>query len=317
MAAGDPRAPGVLPEDAFWGCDAADLFTALGSSSQGLASTRAAEYLARYGPNVVDEQRDVAAARLLLRQFASPLVLILVFGAAISLFVRNWVDAGIILAIVLGSAFLGFTQEYRASAAVAALRKRLALTVRVRRDGAMQTVVASRIVPGDVIELAAGNLVPADGMILTAKDFLVTEASLTGESMPVEKQPGAVKADAPLTGRSNCVFHGNFRSQRNCHRSGGEDRSHDRVRRGDGAPESATVPEAEFARGVRKFGHLLLRIMVVMVFFVLAVNQILERPAIESLLFAVALAVGISPELLPAIVSVTLARGAARWRGAA
>lgn len=301
--------PGVAREDAYWAHDAAGLLTALTTSPQGLSATQAAKRLKRHGPNVVEEQRDVAAVQLLLHQFASPLVLILVFGAVVSLFVRDWVDAAIILVIVLGSTLLGFTQEYRASAAVAQLRKRLALTVRVMRDGALQTLVASRIVPGDVIELSAGNLVPADGVILIARDFLVTEASLTGESMPVEKQPGAVKAETLMSGRTNCAFMGTSV------RSGTATVLVVKTGRATAFGEVAArlktrLPEPEFARGVRQFGYLLVRIMVVMVFFVLVVNQMLGRPAIESLLFAVALAVGISPELLPAIVSVTLAHGA-------
>lgn len=309
MAGSDQPVSGVAREDAYWGHDAAGLLTTLTTSPQGLSSTEAAERLERYGPNVVEEQRDVAAVRLLLHQFASPLILILVFGAAVSLFVRDWVDAAIILVIVLGSTLLGFTQEYRASAAVAELRKRLALTVRVMRDGAVETVVASCIVPGDVIELSAGNLIPADGVILTARDFLVTEASLTGESMPVEKQPGAVKADAPMSGRTNCAFMGT--SVRSGTATVLVVKTGCATAFGEVAASLKTRPlEPEFARGVRQFGYLLVRIMVIMVFFVLAVNQLLGRPAIESLLFAVALAVGISPELLPAIVSVTLARGA-------
>jgi Mg2+-importing ATPase len=309
MAGSDQTMPGVALQDAYWGRDAAGLLTALATSPRGLSSTEAAERLERHGPNVVEEQRDVATIRLLLHQFASPLVLILVFGAAVSLVVGDWVDAAIILVIVLGSTLLGFTQEYRASAAVAELRKRLALTVRVMRDGGLETVVASRIVPGDVIELSAGNLIPADGVILTARDFLVTEASLTGESMPVEKQPGAVKAEAPISGRTNCAFTGTSV------RSGTATVLVVKTGRATAFGEVAASlktrpPEPEFARGVRQFGYLLVRIMIVMVFFVLAVNQMLGRPAIESLLFAVALAVGISPELLPAIVSVTLARGA-------
>jgi len=298
-----------IADAAYWRYEAVELLARLGTTSQGLSSAEAAGRLARHGPNAVEEQREVAAARLLFHQFANPLVLILVFGAAISLVVRDWVDAAIILVIVLGSTLLGFTQEYRASAAVAELRKRLALTARVRRDGAVQTVIASDIVPGDVIELSAGNLVPADGVLLAANDFLVTEASLTGESMPVEKQPGAVKAEAPMSGRTNCAFMGTSV------RSGTATVLIVRTGRatafGEVAARLRTRPrEPEFARGVRQFGYLLVRIMLVMVFFVIVVNQMLGRPTLESLLFAVALAVGISPELLPAIVSVTLAHGA-------
>jgi Mg2+-importing ATPase len=299
----------VSRESAYWSRDPLELMAALGTGTQGLSAAEAAERLRRLGANTVEDQPRLTALRLLLRQFESPLVLILVFGAAISLILRDWVDASIILVIVLGSTLLGFVQEYRASAAVVALRRRLALTVQVMRDGAVRTVAASAIVPGDVIQLSAGNLVPADGVVLEAKDFLVTEASLTGESFPVEKSPEVVAPATPLAGRTNCVFLGTSV------RSGtatvlvmktGRDTAFGAV----AARLHERAPETEFARGVRQFGYLLVRVMVVMVVFVLAVNHVLDRPIIESLLFAVALAVGISPELLPAIVSVTLARGA-------
>ncbi len=160
-----------------------------------------------------------------------------------------------------------------------------------------------------MIVLAAGALVPADGVILDARDFLVSEAALTGESFPVEKQAAPSPADAPLPGRKNCVFLGASV------RSGSAKVLV--VRTGRRTAFGAVVarlrarpPEAEFARGIRRFGYLLLRVMIVMVLFVLVVNQLLHRPFFESLLFAVALAVGLSPELLPAIVSVTLSAGA-------
>nr|WP_169204683.1 magnesium-translocating P-type ATPase [Aromatoleum petrolei] len=296
-------------ESVYWSRSVPELLTGLESTRDGLGADEAARRLRRVGLNTVEDQTELSALRLMGRQFESPLVLILVFGACVSLWLRDWADAAIILAIVAGSALLGFVQEYRASVAIAALRRRLALTVQVLRDGQVVTIAASAVVPGDVIRLAAGSLVPADGVILNAVDFLVTEASLTGESFPVEKRVGVVPAGTPLAGRSNTVFLGTS------------------VRSGTatvlvvntgrltefGAVASrlkARQPETEFARGVRQFGYLLVRIMIVMVVFVLMVNQALGRPVIESLLYAVALAVGISPELLPAIVSVTLSHGA-------
>jgi Mg2+-importing ATPase len=299
----------VEPHDPYWSRDPAELTAAIGSSSHGLPAAVAADRLRRLGSNSVEDQARVTALRLLLRQFESPLVLILVFGAAISMVLRDWVEASIILAIVLGSTLLGFAQEYRASAAVAALRRRLALTVQVIRDGTLQTVATSSIVPGDLIRLAAGNLVPGDGVVLEATDFLVTEASLTGESFPVEKQRGMLPADTPVAGRTNCVFLGTSV------RSGTATVLVVKTGRGTAFGAVAArlqeqAPETEFARGVRQFGYLLVRVMLVMVVFVLVVNHVLDRPVFDSLLFAVALAVGISPELLPAIVSVTLSRGA-------
>jgi Mg2+-importing ATPase len=279
-------------EGAYWAETPETLFDALGSGPEGLSSARAAALLSTLGPNSVEESERHSALRLLLRQFESPLVLILAFAVAISLALQQWIDAGIVLAIVLGSSLLSFFQEYRASSAVAELKKQLTLTCNVMRDGAPVSVPTAALVPGDVVLLSAGKLVPADGLVLEAQDFLVVEASMTGETFPVEKTAGLIAADAPLAKRSNCVFLGSSV------RSGtarilitrtGRDTAFGEI----AAQLSTREAETDFNRGVRRFGFLLLRVMV-----------------IESLLFAVALAVGLSPELLPAIISVTLSAGA-------
>ena len=295
----------------WWSGDAGALCAALGSGVEGLSSSDAAARLRHVGANSVADARRVGPLKLLLRQIANPLVLILVFAAAVSLGLRQWVDAGIILAIVVGSALLGFYQEFRASVAVEALKRRLALTCRVVRDGVEATVRADTLVPGDVVALSAGNLIPADGRILEAKDFLVSEASMTGESFPVEKRPGLVAADAPLAARTNAAFLGaSVRSgtARVVIVETGRRTAFGAI----AARLAARAPETDFARGLRQFGYLLIRSMVAIVLFVLTVNLLLHRPLVESLLFAVALAVGLSPELLPAIVSVTLSAGARR-----
>ena len=296
-------------EVSYWNEDPTALAASLGVEPGGLTSERAASQLATVGLNSVEDAPRLSALRLLLRQFESPLVLILAFAAAISLGLQQWVDAGIILAIVLGSSLLSFYQEYRASTAVEELKKRLALTARVLRDGAEQVLPVVQLVPGDVILLSAGNLIPADGIILEAQDFLVSEASMTGESFPVEKRSGIVAPDAPLAERTNIVFLG--ASVRSGTAKVMVVRTGRRTEFGAIAARlRARQPETDFARGVRQFGYLLVRVMVVIVLFVLTVNLLLDRPVIESLLFAVALAVGLSPELLPAIISVTLSAGA-------
>ncbi|NVD41939.1 magnesium-translocating P-type ATPase [Ensifer sp. HO-A22] len=293
----------------YWSQDQAALAASLGSVPLGLTSDAAAAELALVGPNSVEDTVHLNALRLLLRQFESPLVLILAFAAAISLVLQQWVDAGIILAIVMGSSLLSFYQEYRASTAVEELKKRLALTCRVVRDGAEQQVSVSTIVPGDLILLSAGNLIPADGVVIDAADFLVTEASMTGESFPVEKRPGTIRPDAPITERTNSVFLG--ASVRSGTAKVLAVNTGRRTEFGAIAARlRARQPETDFARGVRQFGYLLIRVMIVIVLFVLTVNLLLDRPVVESLLFAVALAVGLSPELLPAIISVTLSAGA-------
>lgn len=294
-----------------WSDEAGALSARLASSPDGLTSGVARDRLAEVGPNGVDEAPHLGALRLLARQFENPIVLILFVAAAISLALRQWADAGIVLTIVLGSAALGFFQEYRASVAVEALKRRLALTARVLRDGAGQVIPVREIVPGDVILLSAGNLVPADGRVIAAQDFLVSEASITGESFPVEKRPGLVPPDAPVGGRTNMVWLGaSVRSgtARVLVTATGRRTAFGAI----AARIAAREPETEFARGVRHFGYLLIRVMILVVLFVLSANLMLDRPAIDSLLFAAALAVGLSPELLPAIVSVTLSAGARR-----
>ncbi len=293
----------------YWAVEVPALFANLGSRREGLSEGEASERLRRYSPNAVKEHGRTSALRLLLRQFESPLVLILVFGALVALVVHELLDATIVLLIVLGSAALGFLQEFNASIAVSKLRQRLALSVPAIRDGVKRPVPVADLVPGDIVELGAGNLVPADGRIVAARDFLVSEAALTGETFPVEKSPGLAAADAPLSARTNCVFLGTSV------RSGiatvlitatGKNTALGAI----AARLEAAAPETEFARGIRRFGYLLTRVMIVIVLAVFTVNVMLGRPLTESLLFAVALAVGLSPELLPAIVSVTLSAGA-------
>jgi Mg2+-importing ATPase len=296
---------------AYWAQQPAALLADLATSDAGLQQDEAGRRLATFGQNRLSAKESPGVLRLMLRQYESPLVLILVFGALVSLALREWVDAVIILLIVLGSTVLGFVQEYRASEAVRRLRETLALRVSALRDGVLQIVDARHIVPGDVVVLSAGNLVPADGIVLEARNFLVSQSALTGESFPVEKCPGCTPADATLQQRVNAVFLGTSV------RSGTAKvlvvRTGQATEFGRIADRLADAPgETDFQRGMRGFGYLLTRIMMAIVIFVFVVNLLLHRAMIDSLLFAVALAVGLTPELLPAIVSITLSAGARR-----
>lgn len=294
---------------AFWSQGLRSLLRSLDSRSTGLTDAQSAQGLARYGPNRMPAGPSLTGFRLFAHQFESPLVLILLVGASISLLLRQWIDAAIILAIVMGSGLLGFTQEHRASRRLDALRLRVAPMALVLRNGAPRKLPTEGLVPGDVILLSAGNRVPADGRILRASDCLVEEASLTGESFPASKCPGQVAANAAPADRSNAVFMGT--SVRSGTATVLVVNTGANTVFGQTAQRLASVPPPTgFERGLADFGALLLRVMVVMVIFVLATNHWLGRPAIDSLLFAVALAVGLSPELLPAIVSVTLSHGA-------
>lgn len=258
-------------------------------------------------PNAIHAAAGHSTLALLVRQFQSPLVLILVIAAVVSGVVQQWLEGGIILAIVLGSTLLGFVQEHRASNAVEALQQRLALNARVRRDGEIRTIPFDQIVVGDCVLLSAGAVVPADALVLDAVDLLVSEAALTGESFPVEKRPNAATEKAPTP--DQMVFLGTSV------RSGTAEvlvlSTGLKTRYGAIAARLKAKPvETDFARGIRRFGEMLIRVMLVVVVLVLIANQLLGRPFLDSLLFSVALGVGLSPELLPAVVSVTLSAGA-------
>jgi Mg2+-importing ATPase len=291
--------------------DLATLTAALDSGPQGLTGAEAARRLTTNGPNSLKAQGRTAPLKLALRQVESPLVLILIFAALVAAGVGEIADAVIILAIVLLSTILGFSQEYSASRALDQLRSRLALKVTVLRDGKPVSVDAATVVPGDVITLSAGNLVPADGVVLAAKDFLVSQAALTGETFPVEKFVPPSPPGASLPQQTNVVF------QSTSVRSGTATVLLVRTGRttvfgaiADRLRETAS--ETDFERGIRHFGTMLTRIMTVIVTLVLAANLALHRPLVDSLLFSVALAVGLTPELLPAIISVTMSAGARR-----
>ena len=204
-AAADPTS--TRPE-AYWSLAPAELLQTLASSGEGLSQREAAERLKRLGRNALDTQSQSVALQLFISQFKNPLVLVLVVASLVSMVAAEWVDAGVVLAIVLGSTVLGFAQEYLASNAIARLRAKITLNTRVLRDGQARTLPAARVVPGDVLLLSAGSLIPADGVLLEVKDLMVNQAVLTGETFPVEKRPGTVAAKATLAERSNCVFMG-------------------------------------------------------------------------------------------------------------
>ena len=299
----DDRAP------AYWSVPSDLVAAQLESGPNGLSARESVARLARYGPNALDASRSRTWLHVFANQLRSPLLLLLVFAALASGLTQEWFDAGMVLVIVVTTVVIGFVREYSAETAAQALRARVRVRARALRDSRLNEVDVVAIVPGDVVELTAGSLVPGDGILLEATDFFVSEAALTGESFPVEKRPGVVAPYAALAERTNCVFFGtNVRS--------GTARCLI-VRTGPqtafGAIAGALArraPEAEFDRGLRHFGYLLTVAMLVLVLMVFAAHMLRGRPPVETLLFSIALAVGLSPELLPAILSINLARGA-------
>ncbi|MEO8361224.1 MAG: magnesium-translocating P-type ATPase [Vicinamibacteria bacterium] len=296
---------------AYWSLALDDLLAELPSSATGLGQAEADRRLKESGANSIRASPRIGALTLLLSQFKSPLVLILVFAAVISLTMGEWADAGIVLVVVFGSTVLAFVQEYRAGNAVDQLRSRITVKARVLRDGSAEMIPADQVVRGDVVLVSAGSLIPADGVVLEANDFFVNQAVLTGETFPVEKIPGVAPANATLAERSNSVFMGTSvgsGTARVLIASTGSGT----VFGGIAGRLSLRPEETEFERGIRRFGGLLTQVMLVMVVVVLAANVYMAKPLIDSLLFALALAVGLTPELLPAIISITLSYGAQR-----
>ncbi|HKY36804.1 MAG TPA: magnesium-translocating P-type ATPase [Polyangiaceae bacterium] len=292
----------------YWSLPPDQLLRLLTTTSAGLSSVEATQRLDRFGRNALREDR-LSWLVVLAGQLKSPLVLLLVFAALASALTGEWVDAAVVLGIVLASVAMGFSREFSAQRAAAALKARVQTRVEVLRDGRAAEIPLEEVVPGDVVRLSAGSIVPADGVLLQATDFHISEAALTGESYPVLKRLEPSTKEAPLAKRQNCVFMGtNVRSGT---------ASYVVVRTG-GATQFGAIaarltlrpPMTEFDRGLLRFGYLLTSVMVVMMVSVFLVHLVRGRPTIETLLFSIALAVGLSPELLPAILSVNLGRSA-------
>jgi Mg2+-importing ATPase len=304
-----PPRGGLTAPRAYWTQAAAHVAAALGAGLEGLTSEEAARRLAIAGANELRPRQALSGLRLLWRQIRSPLVLLLVFAATVSAATGEWSDAVIVGVILIASVGIGYHREHHAETAIAALLERIEIAASVRRDGAARSVPTREVVPGDVVELWPGSIVPADAVLIEANGLHVDEAMLTGESFPVEKRVGPVAEAAGIGARRGCVHAGtSIRSgtARALVVATGAATAYGAI----AGRLAARAPETEFERGLRRFGMLLLVSMLVMVIVVLTVNLLLGRPLVETLLFSIALAVGLSPELLPAIVGVNLARGA-------
>lgn len=317
MRGGDGGAPEPAPKpgvelapaaEPFWSEPAEALLARLGSGPAGLSEAEAA------GRRTKDARapwrRSHEGVRTLARQFVSPIVLLLLAAALLSFFLGNTSDAVIILAIVAVSALLSFRQEFLASRAVAKLIAMVAVRSRVVREGREREVENQDVVPGDVVLLRAGDMVPGDGVLLEGKDLFVNEAALTGENFPAEKRPEPTPREAALPKRANALWLGT-------HAVSGEGRMlvaavGSRTELGRIGARAAHVPETQFEVGLRHFGAFLVEVTLVLVILIFAINVYLQRPVIESFLFALAVAVGLTPQLLPAVVSINLAYGARR-----
>jgi Mg2+-importing ATPase len=295
----------------FWSTDAPGLLQQLQVPPEGLSGEEASRRLSQYGPNLLKPPTRSGPLWLLLGQFKSPIILLLIFAAGLSFFLGDHPDGVIILAIVLASGLLGFWQEHGAASAVAKLLVAVQIRAEVLRGGASVEVPLEQVVPGDIVLLSAGCNVPGDCRVLESKDLFVDEATLTGETYPAEKSSQPVPAETPLAKRTSALFLGTHvvsgSGKAVVVSTGrqtefGKISDHLRLR----------PPETEFERGIRGFGYLLMKVTLVLVIIIFAINVYFHRPVLQAFLFAMALAVGLTPSLLPAIISVNLAHGARR-----
>jgi len=298
-----------------WNLPLHGLLLALDATPGGLSDQAARQRLAECGPNDALAHRRRPLWRQILDRFANPLILILLFASGLSAWTGQVTSFVIIVVIILLSVVLDVVQQARAENTVDALRRSVGLTAEALRDGTIREIPVDQLVPGDVVELQAGDIVPGDCRLLAARDLFVNQALLTGEPYPVEKRAAdlAPPADEP-SGAENFAFMGTSvisgtATALIC-RTG-------RATELGGLAQGLTTerPRDAFARGIRQFGFLMLRLTIFLVLFVVVTNVVFHRPFLESLLFALALAVGLTPELLPMVVTVTLANGARRLAG--
>ncbi|HJV94770.1 MAG TPA: HAD-IC family P-type ATPase, partial [Albitalea sp.] len=296
----------------WWSAALPELLANLQTRDQGLTPDEAAQRLREVGPNTIRKQREWPLVARFLARLANPLILVLLLASLISALMGDTASFGFVAVIVVLSVTLDFVQEHRAGQAAQALQNSVALKARTLRDGQPVELPVSQLVPGDVVLLAAGSLIPADGRVLEANDFFVNQAQLTGEAYPVERHAVAEPpASTEATAADGAVFMGSSvvaGSARVLVCDTGDATALGRIAHA----LVAEPPPTAFEQGIRRFGLLLTRMTIALVLFVLLVNTLSHRPLLDSFLFAVALAVGLTPELLPMIVSVTLARGARR-----
>lgn len=273
------------------------------STINGLSSEQAKEIRKKYGLNELPEKDKKTALTIFINQFKGYLAFILIIAAIISFWISDKIEAILILTILFANALLGFFQEYKAEKAIQLLKKYLMSKTEVLRDGEFISINSKEIVPGDIVHLSIGDIVPADIRILKSKNLSADEAMLTGESVPVEKKEFAVtKKD----GKAHLLFMGTTITSGNCYGLvvfTGKNTEFGKI-----AKHAETPEISDFQKNIKVFGNFIIKIILVMSVFVFIVNILLGKGFEDSLLFALALSVGITPELLPIIITSTLSQ---------
>ena len=296
-----------------WASREDELFARLGADiKQGLSAGEAATRLKTFGPNAIAQGKRTPAWKIFLRQFKSPLVLLLVVAAGASLAFQEWLDGIAILAVVLLNAMIGFYMEFQAGRSMDALKKMVAVSTKVFRGGTLSEINSETLVPGDVIHLEAGDIIAADARLYHSAQLQVDEASLTGESVPVEKAPAVLPADTPLAEQSNLLFKGTFITKGNGQAvvtGTGMNTELGKIAHLVGSSEQAATP---LEKKLEAFSGRLIKITGGLVVVIFGVGLIGGKPILEMLQTAIALVVAAVPEGLSIVATLALAQGMLR-----
>ncbi|HEX5025163.1 MAG TPA: magnesium-translocating P-type ATPase [Agriterribacter sp.] len=300
----------TITENRFWQFDTNYWLKQLNSSAQGLSQATADKILLAKGLHPKSKSAFKKEILLFVGQFKSPLMLLLIGAVIISAFLGDTSDVMIILFIVLSTGLLSFFQERNAGKVVDKLQSMISLKSTVLRNGLAQEIVSAQIVKGDVVLLKAGDMLPADCLIIEANEVHANEASLTGESYPARKEAGVLDEQTVLAKRTNCLWEGTNIISGHAKAlviQTGEDTLVGRI-----ALSASGTTETKFEKGIKDFGFFLMKITLTLAVFILVVNLLNHEAVIDSALFALALAVGMAPELLPAITTIAMSAGAKR-----
>ena len=294
----------------FLGASKEVLFIRLGTSEKGLSEARAERRLREYGPNEISRHKKTNIALQILSKFTNPLVIVLLIIAGVSAFFGEKINAAFVSLMAAISVFLSFIQEYRAGKEADKLREMVHTKATVYRNGKIKETDIKKLVPGDIVELSAGDMVPADLRLISSKDLFVNQAALTGESFPAEKTCKPLKIrTTSLTEQTNIAFMGSSVVSGSC--LGVVIRTGAYTQFGEISKQLAsTAVETSFDKGIKNFTWLMIRFMLILVVVVFAINAALKGNLIEALLFSLAVAVGLTPEMLPMLVTINLSKGA-------
>lgn len=295
----------------FWAYDVEDVLKETKSSADGLSSEQAKDRLDDFGENVLGEQRSSSNFMIFVNQFKNPITMILIFAAILSIFLKDYSDGIIILIIILVSAFLSFNHESKANDAVRKLMSTVSVTSAVLRDGKFVETDNVLLTVGDIIKVKTGDMIPADCRLIATNSLSMDESSLTGETFPVEKTVEKIPEKLPLSDRKNSLWMGSHVIS-----GSGEAVIVNLAKDSEFGKITATLDETDsdtdFEKGIKDFGNLIVHVTTILIGLIFVFNIVLNKSFLESFMFALALSVGLTPQMLPAIISVNLSKGAKR-----